>query len=515
MKTRLPMLAIGLVLMLALAGPAVGQKKGGDLVVAQTAGTNTLDPHFTASAAARNMMLAMYETLVTIDENASPIPMLAAKWEVLDNGLTYRFELRKGVKFHNGKEMTSADVKASLERFGRISPEKQTMASVASIETPDPAVVVIKLKQLDTSFLDRLASPASPTTIIPAEEAQKEVNKTSHISTGPYQFVEWIPDSHVKLRRFDGYVASAAVSGRDGLGGRKIAYFDTITVRIVKEASARVAALESGQVHFVDDVPVPAAKRLESNPKLRLIDLIPWSQPLVYMNTSLAPTNNLKLRQAIQAALDIDEILTAATDGLYQLNHAWVYPNSAYYSPEAGRALYNQKNTQKAKALLADSGYKGEPLTMITNKDYQFMFKSGVVASEQLKALGINVKLDVLDWPTMAAKANTAEGWNLATSAFAIQPFVGPYSYLKLFWGPTHVGRVSSDAVLDQAWTRFNTSLKQADRKEAWTQIQQRMAEQVYILKLGDYGMKLGMVRNLAGFKPYQGAQRFWNVWLE
>jgi peptide/nickel transport system substrate-binding protein len=515
MKTRFRVLAIGLVLTLALAGPALAQKKGGDLVVAQTAGTNTLDPHFTASAAARNMMLAMYETLVTIDENASPIPMLAAKWEVLDNGLTYRFELRKGVKFHNGKEMTSADVKASLERFGRISPEKQTMASVASIETPDPAVVVIKLKQVDTSFLDRLASPASPTTIIPAEEAQKEVNKTSHISTGPYQFVEWIPDSHVKLRRFDGYVASTAASGRDGLGGRKIAYFDTITVRIVKEASARVAALESGQVHFVDDVPVPAAKRLESNPKLRLIDLIPWSQPLVYMNTSLAPTNNLKLRQAIQAALDIDEILTAATDGLYQLNHGWVYPNSAYYSPEAGRALYNQKNTQKAKALLADSGYKGEPLTMITNKDYQFMFKSGVVASEQLKALGINVKLDVLDWPTMAAKANTAEGWNLATSAFAIQPFVGPYSYLKLFWGPTHVGRVSSDAVLDQAWTRFNTSLKQADRKEAWTQIQQRMAEQVYILKLGDYGMKLGMVRNLAGFKPYQGAQRFWNVWLE
>jgi peptide/nickel transport system substrate-binding protein len=515
MKTRLPVLAIGLALVLALAPPALAQKKGGDLVVAQTAGTNTLDPHFTASAAARNMMLAMYETLVTIDENASPIPMLAAKWEVLDSGLTYRFELRKGVRFHNGKELTSADVKASLERFGRISPEKQTMASVASIETPDPAVVVIKLKQLDTAFLDRLASPASPTTIIPAEEAQKEVNKTSHISTGPYQFVEWIPDSHVKLRRFDGYVANTAASGRDGLGGRKIAYFDTITIRIVKEASARVAALESGQVHFVDDVPVPAAKRLESNPKLRLIDLIPWSQPLVYLNTSLPPTNNLKLRQAIQAVLDIDEILSGATDGLYQLNHGWVYPNSAYYSPEAGRALYNQKNTPKAKALLADSGYKGEPLTMITNKDYQFMFKSGVVVSEQLKGLGINVKLDVLDWPTMAAKANTAEGWNLATSAFAIQPFVGPYSYLKLFWGPTHVGRVANDAVLDQAWTRFNTSLKQADRKEAWTQIQQRMAEQVYILKLGDYGMKLGMVRTLAGFKPYQGAQRFWNVWLE
>jgi peptide/nickel transport system substrate-binding protein len=276
-----------------------------------------------------------------------------------------------------------------------------------------------------------------------------------------------------------------------------------------------VAALESGQVHFVEDVPIPAAKRLEGNAKLKLVDLLPSSQPLIYVNTSLAPTSNLKLRQAIQAALDIDEILSAATDGFYQLNPGWVYPNSAYSVPEAGRALYNQKDLNKAKALLADSGYKGEPLVLMTNKDYQYMFKSAVVTSEQLKALGINVKLDVLDWPTMAAKALTSEGWNLATSGFAIQPFVGPYSFLKLFWGPAHVGRVASDPVLDQAWTKFNTSLKQADRKDAWGQIQQRMADQVYILKLGDQGFKLGMVKTLAGFKPYQGAHRFWNVWLE
>ncbi len=507
--------AIGLGLALALGTPAFAQKKGGDLIVAQPAGTNTLDPHFTASAAARNMMLGMYETLVTIDENASPIPMLASRWEVLDNGMTYRFELRKGVKFHNGKEMTSADVKASLDRFGKISPEKQTMAPVAAIEAPDPYVVVFRMKELNTSFIDRLASPASPTTIIPVEETAKEVNKTNHISTGPYQFVEWVPDSHVKLKRFDGYVPNTAMAGRDGLGGRKTAYFDTITIRIIKEASARVAALESGQVHFAEDIPVPAAKRLESNPKLKVVDLMPWAQPLAYINTSLPPTNNLKLRQAIQAALDIDEIMAAATDGLYQLNPGWVYPNSAYYVPQAGRTLYNQKDMAKAKALLAESGYKGEPLVLITNKDYQFMFKSAVVMSEQLKALGINLKLDVLDWPTMAATATKSEGWNLATSGFAIQPFVGPYSYLRLFWGPTHVGRAASDPVLDQAWTRFNTSLKQADRKEAWAQVQQHMTDQVYILKLGDSGMKLGMVRNLVGFKPYQGAHRFWNVWFE
>ena len=177
----------------------------------------------------------------------------------------------------------------------------------------------------------------------------KEVNKTANVSTGPYQFVEWVPDSHVKLKRFDGYVPSPAPAGRDGLGGRKTAYFDTITIRIIREASARVAALESGQVHFVEDVPIPAAKRLESNTKLKLVDLMPSSQPIIYVNTSLAPTSNLKLRQAIQAALDIDEILAAATDGNYQLNPGWVYPASAYYVPDAGRALYNQKNLDEGE----------------------------------------------------------------------------------------------------------------------------------------------------------------------
>ena len=498
----------------ALGGPALAQKKGGDLVVAQPAGTNTLDPHFTASAAARNMMLGMYETLVTIDETATPIPLLAAKWDVLDNGLTYRFELRKGcIPHREGDDLGRRQGLAGALRTGQ--PREADDGPGGRRRGAVPYLVVVRMKQVDTSFIDRLASPASPTTIIPGEEAVKEVNKTANVSTGPYQFVEWVPDSHVKLKRFDGYVPSPAPASRDGLGGRKTAYFDTITIRIVKEASARVAALESGQVHFVEDVPIPAAKRLESNTKLKLVDLMPSSQPIIYVNTSLAPTSNLKLRQAIQAALDIDEILAAATDGNYQLNPGWVYPASAYYVPDAGRALYNQKNLTKAKALLTESGYKGEPLTLMTNKDYQYMFKSAVVASEQLKALGVNVKLDVLDWPTMAAKALTSEGWNLATSGFAIQPFVGPYSYLKLFWGPAHVGRVQSDAVLDQAWTKFNTSLKQADRKDAWAQIQQRMADQVYILKLGDQGFKLGMTRSLVGFKPYQGAHRFWDVWLE
>ena len=511
--SRLPLSAGVCLAALLAAHPAVAQKKGGDMVTAQPAGTNTLDPHFTASAAARNMMLSMYETLMSIDETTAPIPHLAEKVTIAEDGLTYTFVLRKGVKFHTGKEMTSADVKASFERFGQLSPEKTTMASVDRIDTPDPYTVIFKMKALDTSFLDRLASPASPTTIIPAEEAVKPVNKTNNISTGPYQFVEWEQDTHLKLKRFEAYTAGPGKTA-DGLAGKKTAYFDTITIRIIREASARVAALEAGQVHYVEDIPVLAANRLESNAKLKVVDLLPASQPVILINSVQAPTNNLKLRQAIQAALDIKEIATAATDGNYLLNHAWTYANSPYYT-EAGKQFYNIADTKKAKQLLAESGYKGEPITLLTNRDYQYMYKSALVMSEQLKDLGVNIKLEVLDWPTMADLSRKREGWNMAASGFAIQPFVGPYSYMKLYWGATHVAFADKDPVLDEAWTKFNKSLKQSDRKDAWSQIQGRMAEQVYIFKIADQGNKLAMVKNLSGFKPYAGAVRMWDVWFE
>ena len=169
------------------------------------AGLNSIDPHFTTTYPARTMLLGIYETLVTVDETGSTIPMLAESVEVAPDGLTYRFPLRKGVKFHNGKEMTSADVKASLERFAKLSPARVSMEIVSAIETPDANTVVVKLKNPSSTWLDRLAAPTSPASIIPIEEAAKELNKTNSISTGPFAFVEWIPDQHFRIKRFDGY----------------------------------------------------------------------------------------------------------------------------------------------------------------------------------------------------------------------------------------------------------------------------------------------------------------------
>ena len=226
------------------AGDAVAQKKGGDLVMAQQAQPPTIDGMTTSAQATRNISLHIWETLVARDESANVVGDLATSWKVSDDGLTYTFTLREA-RFHNGKMMTSADAKASLERYAKVG-ASPFMKPVKDMATPDPRTLVITLNNPVPGFLEQLSSPRAPACIIPAEEAGKEAGKIDNIGTGPFQFVEFKPDSHVKLKRFDGYMQNAASSGRDGFGGKKTAWVDTITFKFVPEASS--SARGSGKI---------------------------------------------------------------------------------------------------------------------------------------------------------------------------------------------------------------------------------------------------------------------------
>ncbi len=174
-----------------------------------------------------------------------------------------------------------------------------------------------------------------------------------------------------------------------------------MTYRIVTESGARVAGLETGELQAVEDVPTKAQADLKKNNDITLLPLENWWVHIMLPNTSFPPTDNLAFRKAVQAALDMDEIMDASTDGAYKLNIGFQYPGRASYT-DAGKETYNVKNKDLAKKYLQEAGYKGEPLILLTNKDYTSMYNAALVVSEQLKAVGINAKLDVVDWPTTA-----------------------------------------------------------------------------------------------------------------
>jgi len=488
------------------------QTRSAMLVFGQEAPPPTLDPHFSTSIATRNVSMHIFEQLVTRDERNSVMPELAESWQVSADGLTYTFRIRTGVKFHNGKELTAADVKASFERYKRMGLAKVTLAPVASMEVQDASTFVIKVSQPQPVFLEELSAFVVPIAIIPAEQADREGGKLELVGTGPMQFVEWIPDSHIRLKRFEAYVPDGRYKGSEGFGGRKEVWYDTVDFKIVKEPGARVAGLESGQLQIIEDLPAESAKRLAGSKTIVLHDLKDFWLHGAWVNHHRPPTNDLRVRRAIQIALDMEEIMEIATDGSYKLQPGLQYPGNPYYVSN-GEALYNAKDPKKAASLLKEAGYKGEELVIITNSSYQSMYKAAQIVSEQLKAIGMKVRVDVFDWATAINHRRNKEAWNLWFTGQGSGPSVGPFSALKDVVSPQN-NQFVADPTLDKLFAELVSGESFEIRKATFGRFQERVYDQVLFLKFGDLVRKQAVRANVKGFKPYR-IPRLWNVWTE
>ena len=502
-------------LSLAMTGAAHAQKRGGELVYLQQSTPRSLDAITSTEQAVRNVTMHLYEMLVTRDEGSNPIPDLASKVEESADGLTYTFTLRQGVKFHNGKEMTSEDAKASVERYGRIGFDRADFAKVTAVAAPGKYTLTITLSERVPSFIEQLSSPRAPMVIIPSEEAAKEGNKTNPIGTGPFQLVEFVPDSHIKMKRFDGYTANESTGERDGFSGRKVVHVDGVNFRIVPEANARIAALETRAAHFSEQIPSLTAKRLKDSKDIQVVTLMPWSMAFTILNSGPGggPTEKLGVRRAIQAAVDADEVMAISTDGVYRLDHAFNYPESQYFSAEVGKAVYNQANPAKAKQLLAEAGYKGEEVIIIASSQIAIVKAQAEVMAEQLKAAGMRARVDMYDSPGYIAKSQQPEGWSVYVGEFGLAPSIGPYGLPNFWTGPKNLQKFR-DPLLDTAFDELKSKPTLSERKAAADRFYGRVTDQAYAVKLGDNGLLQAVRSEVKNFKPYR-IPRAWGVWLD
>ena len=318
---RAPGLVFLLAGTIALAGgldPAWAQsmpKKGGVLRVAVLGDPPTLDSHWTTANFVEVITQHIYEGLYTLDQSYQPIPDLAeALPQVSADGLVYTIKLRQGIKFHNGKEMTSDDVVASLNRWGGYAVQAKALwASVEDVRPAGKYAIELRLKEKSGVVLISLANANNFGAIYPKEIAEKypTPNKvTEFIGTGPYKFVEWKPDSHIRMVRFDDY--KPRPEAPNGWGGRKIAYLDEIRWIPTPDVATRVAALESGDVDFADDLQPDAFDRVKANARLKPIVVRPFSWAIGVFNKKEGLMTNQKLRQAIQAAIDVEPVMKGA-----------------------------------------------------------------------------------------------------------------------------------------------------------------------------------------------------------
>ena len=504
-----------LALTVALAPVAMAQTKGGELVVVQGSNPPSLDAMTTSSQASRNINMNIYEQLVGFSEGVTPIPVLADGYEVSEDGMTIVFKLRQGVKFHNGDEMMAGDVKASLERYRKVGATANLLAPVKDIEVTGDYEVIFHMVEPTPTFIEAFASPRAPAVIIPEEDAEAEAGKASLVGTGPYKFVEYVPDSHVTIERFNDYTAADTDhDGIDGFGGKKTAWLDKVTFRIIPEAGAQVAALEADEVHILEQIPVPAARRLESNPDISLYENMPWAFTTFIMNLNVPPTDNPKFREAIQYALNMEEIMAISSEGLYQLNHRWQYEGGTYDPGAIGADQYNVADAEKTKTLLAEAGYNGEEFSILTDSNIPQHNKAAVVIAEQLKAVGINAVINLVDWPTALNLRLQDEGWNGWTLQMGIEPYLGPVGLIATLTSPARPHFVKPDPDLDALYQELISGATVEARQETFRKIQTRLYELHGIIKVGDAGLMQAARSNVKGFKPFR-FPRVYDVWLE
>jgi peptide/nickel transport system substrate-binding protein len=258
---------------------------------------------------------------------------------------------------------------------------------------------------------------------------------------------------------------------------------------------------------------VPASKRLQQDSKLRVYDRIPAGANVIGVNFAKPPTDNLLVRRAIQAVLNIDEMMSVATDGFYKLNPCWIFADNKFYPKDTSKLVYNIADADRAKALLQQAGYKGEEIVLLTSADIAGLKEVAVVASEEMKSVGINVRMDVLDWPGMTARRNDPTTHNLFSSGYGIQPLLGPFEYRRFYSGPDNWSFAKPDAVMDGAWDRLFAATGDDDRRSIYAEIEYRINEQVYQLKIGDSGVKQASTAAFQNFLPFDGI-RLWDVWL-
>ena len=346
--------------------------------------------------------------------------------------------------------------------------------------------------------------------IVPKEvlDAAGDGTLKDFTGTGPYRFVEHRPDRHIKVTRFKDYAARAEAA--NGFGGKRVAYFDEILFIPVPDTAVRLAGVETGEYHHAMFVKQDAWDRIKALPGLESRIVKPRGWAVAVLNHKAGPMTSKPLRQAVQAALDMEPIMVAGfgSKEFYRLDPGLFFPEQPWHS-SVSAPLYNQRDKAKAQRLMKDAGYAKQPIRWVTTKEYEFMYKNALVAKQQLDEVGFNVDLQVVDWATLNNRTEKPDLWEIFSTGFVFN--ADPANHVSLrctfngWWCNEEKERLLGE---------LRTESDPKKRKAIVDRLQAVFYEDVGSVKLGDYFTLDAARREVRG--PFRTAPRmyFWNSWL-
>jgi peptide/nickel transport system substrate-binding protein len=513
MRRLLTLLALAAPLVWLAASPAdsQGPRKGGILKIGMIGEPPTLDAHATTAVITREIGINMFEGLYALDAKFQPVPLLAESQEVLDGARRYVIKLRGDVKFHNGKPLTSADVVASLQRWGKVaSTGKAVFKSVEAVEAKGPGSVEIRLKEPSGSLLTVLAQVDSAAVIYPKEvvDASGEGALKEIIGTGPFKFVEHRPDRHIRLARFDGYASRA--EPRNYLAGQRVAYLDELHFMPVPDYATRQAGMVTGEYGYIQQIKPDQYDRIKSSPGVEPVVVKPYGWVTIVLNNKQGLMTDRRVRQAIQAALDVEPMMLAGLGhkDFYRLDPGLFFPESAWHS-KVGAAVYNQRDKDKARRLLKEAGYQGQPVRWLVTTEYEHHYKPALIAKSQLEEVGLKVDLQVSDWATVVQRRAKPELWDAFSTAFVFVPEPSTSAQVLCDW-PGWWCSADKDGLL----AAMARELDPKKRYAMWERVQTAFYADAARIKIGDYFRLDARRKDVQGYEPGP-YMHFWNVWLD
>ena len=507
------LLTVGALVGLLSFGPA---QAGGELVVGLAGDLRSMYPAGSTEDSSLTVQQQIYEGLLAWKTNGEVGPMLATKMPaVSSDGLTYTFELRPGIKFHDGEPLTATAVANSWKFL--LDPAtgwgcRQYFNGTNSVRVTDISAVgdlEVKFTLADPApeLLTQMARSDCGETGIMAPAVYGPGKAKKPIGTGPFMVQDVHPGKEIVLVPYRDYKSRSEPT--DGYTGKKEVLLDKLTFMTIPDPAANYSALLAGNIQVWPGIQLTYASQLKEAKGITLKTIPIPSINTLAMQTSKGPLTNVALRQAINFAMDRASMVTSISQGYAQPNGSLIPSSSPFYGkPQADSFKYDPA---KVKDLLKKANYRNEQITLITNKNYSVMYDTGVMMQAMLQAAGLNVKLEVMDFATQLQKYYSGDyvmmTWNYA-------PTLDPALLLDRVIGPK---KVAPSKIWDDPKARdlVNQLLAAPSdkRQPIYDEIQKLYEEDAPMLVWSSAQATDAYSNKVQGYETWAGRKsRFWGV---
>ncbi|MBA2666996.1 MAG: ABC transporter substrate-binding protein [Trueperaceae bacterium] len=500
-----------LALTLALAvGIAFAQPNyGGVLRAGMQTDPVGLDPHITNATATRNMLENTYDTLVMFNASLELVPGLAESWSASDDGLQWTFNLRDAT-FHDGSPVTADDVVFSIERIkdpATASPRSGNFAVVESIEATDARTVVMTLSEPFTPLLSFLAM--SLNVIVPQHVVEEHGNlQNVVVGSGPFAFVEYLPQTRLVLERFADYWGVDA-------DGNALPYLEGITFTFYPDPTARTTAIQTGNVDWVEYVPAADVTILQADPSVEVVGGLSANYRSLQFNVAEAPFDDVRVRQAFAYAIDARSVIELAlfgTGGV--LAEGTTVPAGNFYAID--ESPYAERDVERARELLAEAGYAdGFTFDFYITSTYDFLRDPAEVIQSNLAEIGVTANIVMEDW-TIYLPTVQASDYQVTLLGSSGQTDPDAFLYTPFFSTSNNNYHNFVDERVDELLLAGRREPDPDARREIYVEVQERILElapHVFLFHSAQYSAHRPNVEGFEHF-PNTSYLGFRTTWL-